>query len=80
MNVDLRYMHCPIFGVCANLSVHCNGYSLAALLIPAKLAATVCPAAQKKGARAPFTRPCLRFSPSKFDKPLHFFFVQLLSG
>lgn len=28
MNVDLRYMHCPIFGVCANLSVHCNGYSL----------------------------------------------------
>lgn len=28
MNVDLRYMHCPIFGVCANFSVHCNGYSL----------------------------------------------------
>lgn len=52
----------------------------ATLLIPAKLAATVCPAAQKKGARAPFTRPCLRFSPGKFDKPLHFFFVQLLSG
>lgn len=31
MNVDLRYMHCPIFGVCANLSVHCNGYSLSLL-------------------------------------------------
>ena len=28
MNVDLCYMDCPIFGVYANLAVHCNGYSL----------------------------------------------------